>query len=86
MFAQRVSPPASGVCSQRSTATGARNLFSNLGAICGLAAVSMLYPLLGSNWAGVAVLAACCLLVPLVVLLWFPETARRSLEDIAPEP
>lgn len=71
--------------SQRSTAAGARALTSTLGAIVGLAGVSALFPLLGSNWAAVAVMASACFLVPVIVILFFPETARRTLEDIAPE-
>jgi putative MFS transporter len=71
--------------SQRGTAAGARALTATLGSIVGLAGVSALYPVLGSNWAAVSVLAAACFLVPIIVLAFFPETARRTLEDIAPE-
>lgn len=71
--------------SQRSTAAGARALVSSLGAIVGLSTVSALFPLLGSNWAAVSVLTVGCFVVPLIVLALFPETARRTLEEIAPE-
>lgn len=72
--------------SRRSTATAARGVFGNLGAITGLAAVSLLFPLLGSNWNAVMLLASLGLAVPLLIWLRLPETARRRLEDIAPEP
>jgi putative MFS transporter len=71
--------------SHRSTAAGARALTATLGAIVGLAGVSALFPLLGSNWAAISVLAGGCLVVPIIVLAFFPETARRALEDIAPD-
>jgi putative MFS transporter len=71
--------------SQRSTAAGARALTATLGAIVGLAGVSALFPLVGSNWAAVSVLAGGCFVVPIIVLVFFPETARRALEDIAPD-
>ena len=45
----------------------------------------MLFGVLGSNWAAVTVLAGLMVLVPVIVLTLFPETARRSLEEIAPE-
>lgn len=71
--------------SQRSTAVGVRALTGTVGAIVGLAGVSALFPLVGSNWAAVSVLACGCFVVPVIVLAFFPETARRGLEDIAPE-
>jgi hypothetical protein len=51
----------------------------------GLAAVSLLYPVAGSNWSAIALLGGVALLAPLLVWLAFPETAGRSLEEIAPE-
>lgn len=71
--------------SHRSTATGARGFIATLGGIVGLAAVSGLFGLLGSNWAAISLLAGLALLVPAVVLIAFPETARRPLEEIAPD-
>ena len=56
-----------------------------VGGIIGLALISALFPILGSNWAAVSALATLVLLVPLIVWLTFPETARRTLEDIAPD-
>ena len=71
--------------SKRSTAAGVRGFVATLGGIIGLAAVSVLFGVLGSNWAAVSVLAGLLLLVPVIVLTLFPETARRTLEEIAPE-
>jgi putative MFS transporter len=67
----------------RSTASGARAFVSTLGTVGGLAAVSLLYPWVGSNWRAIALLGALALLSPLLVWLAFPETSGRSLEDIA---
>lgn len=72
--------------SYRSTASGLRALVSTLGTVGGLAAVSLLFPLVGSNWTALALLGSAGLAVPLVVWLSFPETSGRSLEEIAPEP
>lgn len=58
---------------------------SNLGAIAGLAAITALFPVFGSIWTAIPVLATLCFLVPVIVGLFFPETARRKLEEIAPD-
>jgi MFS family permease len=71
--------------SQRSTASGARSAASNAGAVAGLALVSVLFSALGSNWAAIIALACLCLIAPLLIRVSFPETARRTLEEIAPE-
>lgn len=72
--------------SYRSTASGARAVAATLGGAVGLAAESQLYGLFGSHWTAVSVLLAIAFLAPLIVALAFPETAGRSLEEIAPEP
>ncbi|NJN51011.1 MAG: MHS family MFS transporter, partial [Gammaproteobacteria bacterium] len=69
----------------RSTAAGARTIASTLGGVAGLAAISGLFDVLGDNWSAIRALAAVCFLVPLIVYLFFPETARRELDDIAPD-
>jgi putative MFS transporter len=71
--------------SHRSTAAGARAVVGTLGASVGLALESALYAWLGSHWTAVSALLVLTLLVPLIVALGFPETAGRSLEEIAPE-
>jgi MHS family alpha-ketoglutarate permease-like MFS transporter len=72
--------------SQRSTASGVRAFAMTLGIVGGLGAVSVLFGVLGSNWAAIMALAAITLVAPLLVWFGFPETSGRSLEDIAPEP
>lgn len=71
--------------SYRSTASGARAVIATIGAALGLALESSLYHLCGSHWTAVSVLLASALLAPLLVAVTFPETAGRSLEEIAPE-
>jgi MFS family permease len=72
--------------SQRSTASGVRAFATTLGIVGGLGAVSLLFGVLGSNWAAIMALGALVLLAPVIVWLGFPETSGRSLEEIAPEP
>jgi MFS family permease len=72
--------------SQRSTASGARAFATTLGLVVGLAAVSLLFPLLGSNWTAILYLGSLAPLAALVVFFGFPETSGRVLEEIAPEP
>lgn len=69
----------------RSTASGVREFCKTGGAVTGLALVSLLFGVAGSNWMAIALLCAVGALSPLIVLLFFPETAGRSLEEIAPE-
>jgi putative MFS transporter len=69
----------------RSTASGVREFCKTGGAVTGLALVSALFGLVGSNWIAIALLCAVGALAPLCVLTLFPETAGRSLEEIAPE-
>jgi putative MFS transporter len=71
--------------SYRSTATGARSSVATLGAVVGLAGVTALFEVMGSNWAAISLLLCLGLLVPVIVALFFPETAGRTLEEIAPE-
>ena len=68
--------------SHRSTAAGTRMIAATLGGVAGLAAESWLYTLLGSHWTAVSILALFALAAP-VILLRFPETSRRRLEDVA---
>jgi MFS family permease len=77
-FSAELFPTAS-----RSTAAGARTFAAAAGGITSLAAVSYLYGWFGNNWDGIRTLAALCFLVPIVVWLLLPETARRDLDEIA---
>jgi putative MFS transporter len=69
----------------RSTASGVREFCKTGGAVLGLALVSVLYGVAGSNWVAIGMLCGLAALSPLIVLVAFPETAGRSLEEIAPE-
>lgn len=69
----------------RSTASGVREFCKAGGAVLGLALVSVLFGVVGSNWTAIVILCAIGALSPLIVVLSFPETAGRSLEEIAPE-
>jgi len=70
----------------RSTASGMREVCKTGGAVTGLALVSALYGVVGSSWTAIALLCTVGALAPLIVLVFFPETAGRRLEEIAPEP
>jgi putative MFS transporter len=72
--------------SYRSTAAGARAVVGTVGGALGLALESVLYHVVGSHWTATTLLLAAALIGPLIVALAFPETAGRSLEEIAPEP
>lgn len=69
--------------SLRSTAAGAREALTTLGASLGLWLVSALYGVTGSHPASITWILVLTPLSPLVVL-FIPETARRELEEIAP--
>ena len=70
---------------QRSTAASLKSLMSTIGAISGLALISVLFGMFESNWTAISVLACLCFGVPVIVLTLLPETARARLEDIAPD-
>jgi putative MFS transporter len=72
--------------SMRSSASGATSVAGPLGGTVGLAAVSALYTIAGGTWNAILIVAAMSLLLPPVIYLTFPETARRELDAIAPEP
>lgn len=69
----------------RSTASGVREFCKTGGAVTGLALVSLLFSLTGSNWLAITLLCGVAALSPLVIWRAFPETAGRPLEEIAPE-
>jgi hypothetical protein len=56
-----------------------------LGGVAGLALVSVLFGIVGSNWLAIALLCGISLAAPVLVLLAFPETAGRTLEEISPD-
>ena len=71
--------------SYRTTASGARAIVATLGGALGLAVESILYRALGSHWEAISIMLVGAFLAPLIVALAFPETAGRTLEEIAPE-
>jgi MFS family permease len=71
--------------SHRATASGLLAVMGTLGSVLGLASEGMLYAALGSHWMSARLLAAAGLAMPLLVLLTYPETSGRTLEEIADE-
>ena len=68
----------------RSTAAGVREAVGTIGASLGLWMVSVLYAVTGSHPASITWILILAPVSPLV-LLFIPETARRELEEIAPD-
>ena len=71
--------------SSRSTAAGMRLVFVTLGGSLGLLLEALLYGVVTSHWVAIGVLATLAVPGALLVARWFPETAGRTLDDIAPE-
>jgi len=71
--------------SYRSTASAARTLFWAGAAGAGLAVHGLLVPLAGVASLATAWMLAAAPVAALVVLVFLPETASRSLEETAPE-
>jgi AAHS family benzoate transporter-like MFS transporter len=69
--------------SQRSTASGIRHASSTLGDVSGLALLSILFGVMGSNYAAATLLVTASLLVPFIVYGAFPETAGRNLSALS---
>ena len=69
----------------RSTAMGFRGFVGTTASIIGLTAISALYLVFGSNWIAITVLCGFSLVVPIVVWLYLPETAGKTLEEISPD-
>ena len=71
--------------SYRATASGARSVLTNVGAVLGLLVHAILFIQVGSQWTAITILAPLILIAPIVVALTFPETSGRALEEISPE-
>jgi MFS family permease len=71
--------------SLRGRATGILSMIAMGGSIVGLSSAGWLADSLGSFGRAFAVLAIAPMLLAALVLLRFPETARRELEDLNPE-
>jgi MFS family permease len=72
--------------SHRSTAAGAWVAIRTLGGSLGLWCEGWLYAASGSHAAAISILALAGFACPLIVAFCIPETSRRPLEEIAPEP
>ena len=64
---------------------GARTIIATLGGVLGLAAESVLYGIYQSHWTAISLLVLVAFTAPLIVIIFFPETSGRELEDISPE-
>jgi len=71
--------------SLRGRANGIVATVAMAGSVVGLFAAGHLEDALGSFGRALAILAVGPLIMALVILRWFPETARRELEDLNPE-
>jgi hypothetical protein len=71
--------------SSRATAAGLRLVCVTLGGSVGLLLESLLYRVVASHWVAISALTVLALPGALLVARCFPETAGRTLEDIAPE-
>lgn len=69
---------------QRGTANGGLQVVGVAGSSAGLLLVGWLSDLVGGIGQALAIAAIAPGVLVLVVLLWFPETARRELEDLNP--
>jgi putative MFS transporter len=68
----------------RSTAAGLREAIATVGASSGLWILSLLYGATGSHAASMTWMLLVTPIAPLILLV-LPETARRELEEIAPD-
>ena len=71
--------------SSRSTAAGLRLVFVTLGESLSLFLEALIYGIVASHWVAICAMAPLGGLGALLVAGWFPETAGRTLDDIAPE-
>jgi MFS family permease len=71
--------------SLRGRANGIISTTAMVGSVIGLVAAGYLEDALGSFGRALGVLAVAPLVMAVIVLVWFPETARRELEDLNPE-
>ena len=70
--------------SQRGRANGGLQVIAVAGSSLGLLAVGWLADRVGGIGQAMAIVAVAPALLVLVVIFWFPETARRELEDLNP--
>jgi MFS-type transporter involved in bile tolerance (Atg22 family) len=71
--------------SYRSTAGSVLAVTGTTGGALGFFLEGLLYRSTGSHWRAVQYLTVFWLMVPIIMLLFFPETAGLELETISPE-
>ena len=71
--------------SYRSTASGVRAAVGTVAGSAGLWLEGWIFPLAGGHAEAITWMLGLAWIAPVVVLLLLPETARRELEEIAPE-
>ena len=82
------SVPSGSNCFRRRRARRRRGCawsFVTLGGSLGLLLESLLYGVVASHWVAIGALALLAFPGAFLVARYFPETAGRTLEDIAPE-
>ena len=70
---------------RRGQSNGAISIFAVLGSACGLLLIGHLSERFGSFGEAFTLLSICPILVVLLVLIFFPESRNRELEDLNPE-
>lgn len=70
---------------RRGQSNGAISIFAVLGSACGLLLIGDLSERFGSFGEAFSLLSVCPILVVLLVLIFFPESKNRELEDLNPE-
>ena len=70
---------------RRGQSNGAISIFAVLGSACGLLLIGDLSERFGSFGEAFTLLSICPLLVVILVLVFFPESRNRELEDLNPE-
>ncbi len=71
--------------SYRSTAGSALSVAGTTGGALGLFLEGILYGVTGSHWIAIRYLTLFWMVSPIIVFVFFPETAGLELEDISPE-
>jgi MFS family permease len=71
--------------SYRSAAASALVVAGTTGGALGLFAEGMLYGFAGSHWTAICYVSTFWIIAPIVMFIFFPETASRELEAISPE-
>jgi putative MFS transporter len=71
--------------SHRSTAASALSVVNTIGGVLGLLVEPLIYMLTGTHWRAASLLYLVSLGAPMVVVVLFPETAGKELDELSPE-